>query len=443
MPSPEEYRDLLEARLHERWSRWQVYDAYYEGDHRLAFATTKFREAFGTLFAAMADNWMPMVVDSSVERLEVQGFRFGTDADDEAWAMWQANNLDAISDQTHTEAVKLGESYWLVEPGPDVPRITAEHPSQTIVAYAPGDRRTRVAALKKWNDDENHALATLYLPDKIYKWRSEKPLTSSKIEWVSREGGGANKLGEVPVIPLQNNPSMLRGGSSDLSGGAINIQNAVNKLLSDLLIGSEYQAYPQRVLMGVEPPRDPETGKILRHAELRASQSRLWYFPDSEVKVDEFSAADLDNFVKAIQHLVRHLTAQTRTPPHYVIGEIVNASGDALKAAETGLVSKVRRKMKPFGEAHEDAIRLAFRAQGDTERANALDAETIWRDPESRSQAETVDAAVKLSSIGVPNEVLWSRVGFSPQEINRMKAMQEADAFLSPDATQPAQPPAN
>jgi hypothetical protein len=130
-----------------------------------------------------------------------------------------------------------------------------------------------------------------------------------------------------------------------------------------------------------------------------------------------------------------------------VAGQIVNASGDALKAAETGLVCKVRDKMDPFGEAHEEAMRLGFKSIDPNDpRAEAFDAETIWRDPESRSQAELADSLVKLASIGVPQEVLWEKYGFSPQEIDRMKAIQEeerltAEAFAPPVA--PTVPPQN
>jgi hypothetical protein len=115
-----------------------------------------------------------------------------------------------------------------------------------------------------------------------------------------------------------------------------------------------------------------------------------------------------------------------------VLGEIVNASGDALKAAETGLVAKVRDKMEPFGEGHEEAMRLAFAAidAGDP-RSRALDAETIWSDPESRSQAETVDAAVKKQALGVPWEQIMEDVGYSPQQIDRMAAMRESEALLA------------
>ena len=124
---------------------------------------------------------------------------------------------------------------------------------------------------------------------------------------------------------------------------------------------------------------------------------------------------------------------------------------DALKAAETGLVSKVKDKQDPFGEAHEEMIRLAFRSvDADDPRATATNAETNWVDPESRSDAERVDAAVKLQGIGVPQEALWERIGASPQEIERWKVMAEteqleaeANALLNPPPVAPVngQPP--
>jgi hypothetical protein len=440
LPRPDEWRDLLVRRLDARWGTLRVYDAYYNGDQVLTYATQKFRDAYGGLFKALSDNWMPIVVDSSAERLRVQGFRFGgQDADNEAWEIWQANGLDGESSMLHTEAIKLSEAYWMVQPG-ETPRITAEHPSQCIVATDPSDRRNRLAALKKWSDGEN-VFANVYLPDRVVKYKQTRRAGVIDVLPDPRSGnwetigGSGNPLGVVPIIPALNNPSMIHGGRSDLAGGPIRIQDAINKLLADMLIGSEYQAYPQRVLLGVDQPRDASGNPIpMENLDEAASRSRLWMFPGPDAKAFEFTAADLKNFREAIDGLVRDLTAQTRTPPHYVAGQIVNASGDALKAAETGLVSKVRSKMQSFGEAHEEAMRLAFKARDPEDpRAEETQAETIWADPESRSQAELADALTKLASIGVPQEVLWERYGFSPQEIDRMKAMQAEDAFLNPE----------
>jgi hypothetical protein len=158
---------------------------------------------------------------------------------------------------------------------------------------------------------------------------------------------------------------------------------------------------------------------------------------DPAAKVYDLQAADLKNYVNAIEMFIQHLAAQTNTPPHYLLGNMVNISGDALTAAESGLVSKVEDKKDPFGEAHEDMMRLAFLSMGDVERANADDAETLWAPSERRSFAQVVDGASKLAQIGFPPETVAEELGWSPQRIARVKTQMIAD-----ERVRPLQPPA-
>lgn len=451
--SPAAWLELLEARLHERWNEWQVYDAYYEGDHRLATWLRRVSRAFqgtvlGTLLDGLTDNYMPLVVDSAAERLRVQGFRFGEDdTDDDAWRIWQANNLDGASNMVHTEAIKLGEAYWLVQPNGDVPRITCEHPSQMIVAHAPGDRTSRLAALKKWREN-GYYFANVYLPDRVVKYRTKekaqelRPTNWTQLETVS------NPLGEVPVVPVPNNPSMLRGGRSDLSFGAISLQDQISKTIADLLIGAEYHGLPQRVLLGVEAPRD-ENGRVI--SDMEAARSRLWYFNNENAKAHEFSQADLKGLRESTDGLIGDLAAQTRIPIYYFRPQAIsNISAEALIGLDAGLVSKTNDKKDPFGEGHEETMRLAFKARDPRDpRAQATSAETVWADTESRSHAQVVDAAIKKQTLGVPFEQIMEDVGYSPQQIDRMVAARKADEFLgfqpsvNGDAREPAVPSGN
>jgi hypothetical protein len=430
------WRDYLIHKLDVRWAEWASYDAYYEGDQQLAFMTRKFRDAYGGLFQHLTDNYMPLVVDAAAERLRVQGFRFGSeqDADDDAWQIWQANGLDAESNMVHTEAIKLGCAYWMVQPNGELPRITAEHPSQVIVACSPGDRRTRIAGLKKWADGE-FIYANVYLSDRVVKYRTTQ--RALRLEREDRRwetiGAVSNPLGEVPIIPVPNNPSMLRGGKSDLAGGPMPIQDGINKLLADMFIGSEYQAYPQRVLLGVDAPRDAQ-GNVIRNAELQASQSRLWMFPNENAKAFEFSASDLNNFRNSIDGLIGDLAAQARVPIYmFRPAAISNISAEALIGLDAGLVSKTNDKKDAMGEAHEDAIRLAFKSiDPKDERAQFVAAETIWRNTESRSRAQLVDAVTKEVAMGLPFEIALERLDYSPTEIDRILAIKEAEALLAP-----------
>lgn len=446
--TPAGWLELLDARLRARQQATKLYEDYYNGNHRLAFATSKFRETFGTLFAAFSDNWCQLVVDAAVERLKVEGFRFGKDssANDAAWEIWQANGLDADSKLGHREAVKCGESYVLVDPNGGDPRITVEHPIEAIVAMAPGSRRQRLAGLKRWVDDDGFVYATLYLPNEIYKFQSQRKapsyVGSGKVNWQRRgdDPGGSHRLGAVPLIPLCNSPSMMWGGQSDLQP-AIPLQDAANKLISDMLVASEFQAFQQRWATGMDIPTDPETGLPRPAAQLEAAMSRLWVSSSADTTFGAFPQVDLKPYVSAVEMIVQHLAAQTRTPPHYLLGQSgAFPSGESLQSTETGLVARVEDKQVTFGEAWEEALRLAFRAKGNETLAGAVDAETIWRDPESRTEGEHVDATLKLQALGVPQEALWERAGFTPQQIRRFRKLKEKEAAAAPPTAPIAEP---
>jgi hypothetical protein len=436
--TPLDWVQILSERLDVQAYRVMIPEAYYNGDHPLQFATSKFKEAFGNLFAAFADNWCPIVVDAPVERLQIIGFRTGGKrADADAWDIWQRNALDIESVIAHTEAGKCGTAYLLVDPNNGNPRITVEHPSQMIVATDPGDRRKRLAALKRWQGDDGFAYATLYLPDYILKFESATALQvfAGPIEWLPRadDRGGRNALGVVPVIQLDNQPGLLLGGESDLKP-AIPIQNAINKLCTDMLVASEFGAFRQRVLTGMEIPRDPETGRPLGRDEIVSAMSRLWVFEPADAKVTDLPATDLGNFVRSIEMFKADLAAQTRTPPHYLLGQVVNASGDALKVAEAGLDSKCRRKILNYSDPWEEAVALALQSKG--RKIDASGVESLWSDPERTSLAQMVDAAVKKQTLGIPREVIWLELGYTPVQIDEMKALSEREVIPPPTTEQ-------
>jgi hypothetical protein len=90
----------------------------------------------------------------------------------------------------------------------------------------------------------------------------------------------------------------------------------------------------------------------------------------------------------------------------------------------------VRRQHLHFGESWEQVIRLGFQIKDDP-RADEPAAETIWGDPESRTEGEHVDAVVKMRSLEIPLEALWERVGATPQEIARWKTMRAEASLLA------------
>lgn len=425
--SPQWWLKRLERDLAIRAKTIARWNAYYEGDHELAFATERFKAAFGGQFRELADNWMALVVDSVEERLNVEGFRFGTDtADGDAWYMWQANNLDGESGLGHLEALATGTAYVLVDPTGEsgtlaakaVPLVTVEDPTQVIHATDPANRRVRPAALKRWRDDiDNRDLAVLYLPDTVFH------LERKRGKWDTLEEV-PNPLGVVPVVPLENRTRLLGEGVAE-HRNVIPLQDAVNKLLADMIIASEFAAFFQRWATGIDIPEDPVTGKAV--APFDVGLDKLLVDSDPDARFGAFPASDLSNYVKAIELGIQHIASQSRTPPHYLLGSMGTwPSGESLRATETGLVAKVRRRMRSFEDSWEEVVRLCFKARGDS-RADIVDAETVWRDPESRTESEHIDALSKLQALQVPVAQLWEDAGYSPQQIARFRTMSAED----------------
>ena len=445
--SPIEMVKVLEEELASRQVTLSRLQDYHDGKHRLAFTSQKFRDAFGGMFASFADNWCQLVVDAVEERLNVEGFRYGSDpkADGDAWKIWQANGLDADSQLAHSEALIKGDAFAIVWGDNDgKPKISIESPRDVVVAFAPGNRKHRLAALKRWRDDDG-THATLFLPDAVYKFIKDKD--SANGEWVPKMHTSEpwplpNPLGVVPVVPLTNRASLTSHYGVSEFMNVIPQQDAVNKLLADMLVASEYIAFPQRYVTGLEIPVDENTGRPI--PPFQVALDKLLVAEDPAAKFGTLSAGDLTNYVTGIETLVQHIASQTRTPPHYFYLGGNFPSGDAIKSAETGLVAKSRRKMRFFGEAWEEVMRLSFKVLGDP-RGDMHETETIWADPEYRSEAELADALIKRSAIGVPRQQLWEDAGYTMTQISRFKAMEADDALtglLAPPAVAPQTPPA-
>jgi hypothetical protein len=441
-PDPFVWVQFLGTVLTQRYQQTQMFDTYYRGEHPLPHGSTTqaARAAYRRLLRESRSNWAELVVDAVNERLRVVGFRFtGNEQGDlDVWQnVWQDNAFDAHSDEVHIESLVWGYAYAIVWPNDDGDvRITPEHPSE-VICYAPASNRYLISmALKRWRDDWGYWHATLYTPGNIYKFvstgGSSAVAPSGVSGWVTRQPVSEpwplpNPFGQVPVIQFPNNPRLLTGGRSELSGGQTDIMDRINETVFNRMLAAQFAAFRQKWVTGMEIPRDPETGEPKE--PFNAAVDRLWMTENPDAKFGEFDEATLQNYIGAAESDIQALASISRTPSYYLLPHGPMPSGEALKAAETGLVAKVRRRQRFFGESWEAMVRLALRMMGDP-RADDTSCETIWADPESHSEAQTADALVKLAQIGVPAEMLWERAGFSPQQIARMTQQRADEALL-------------
>jgi len=436
---PEWWLAVLSERLAVRASRFRKRIAYYRGDHELLFLTEKYRQAFGHWLRCISDNWCQVVIDAVVERMAVEGFRFDdTDADREAWDIWQANALDVYADDLHTLMLCCGEAATITRP-PEVdggfPVVTVENPLEVTVYGSPANR---VAALKRHRGFDGHVYAEVFMPEATYYYVSARPIEPGQMANARFEADGSesNTLGVVPVVPFRNvgaavSDMQIEPAPSDLDP-VMPMQDTINKLVADLMIDAEFSAFKQKVFIGIDTATD-EQGRPLTSVESAAN--RIITLSNPEAKTAEFSAADPTGLIKAIEMRNQQLCAIARIPPYYLLGQSGTfPSGESLKAAETGIVRKTLRRCRVAGESWETTLRLAFGWLGDRDRASAYNAETIWANPETRSDAVVADAMTKKADVGIPLQQLEEDAGYTPSQIARMDRMREEESSVGPTA---------
>ena len=422
----------------------------YEGRHRLAIGD---EELDLSDFQEMArSNYLSLVVEAVVERQKVVGFRSGDgpEGDDETWKLWQSANLDADQTLLYRTARSCRRAYVIVGPHPrkrDKVLATVEHPSQVTVETYPEDDREVRAALKFFKDDIlGLPTAYLYLPTAVVKFRARSAggaltpaffAAQAVAEWEVVSVSENPTAPEVPVVEFGNRPTLLGRCRAEFED-VVPIQNRINQTLLHRLVAEKFASFRQTAILNIALEED-EDGEPTA-PDLPTSPGLAWLLQGEHLAMWQSEQTDTAAIIKAVETDIRDLAAITRTPPHYLLNSIVNASGDALKSAETGLVAKVKERNLQDGESWEQVVHLMHVVAGTGRAAESL--EVVWADPESRSLAEVSDAVLKQKDAGVPWRMRMEQLGYSPPEIDRMEADRAADALLASFALPPEPTPA-
>ena len=190
--------------IEDRRPGYELAADYYDGDHRLPYASERWKRAFQQVIARLRDNLMPVVVDSLVDRLQVAGFgvdvlgqagprpmldsrgrspngqppptpaddttpsgapleagaepsdpwtAMAEDARQRAASNWAYNRMDAKQREVHEEAVKKGDAWVMVWPDANGRACIYPNEAELIhTEYDPELPGTKLWAVKLWED---------------------------------------------------------------------------------------------------------------------------------------------------------------------------------------------------------------------------------------------------------------------------------------------------
>jgi hypothetical protein len=414
----EQVRTLLGIRAAEADKLDLVHD-YWRGKQDYPVLPTNVPREVRHLAKMSRVNMVALVVDVLTQSVAVEGFREPRSAANDAavWDIWQGNKMDARQTAVHRAAAAYGASYVLVLPGEPHSVMRGASPRDLTAAYVELDdewpqyalevRRTGKIVRYRLYDDE----AVYFLVDRAQRTHNGALELSDDVEFL---GANEHGMGVCPVVRFRNHEdldddSCLLGEIEPL----IPLQDQIDHTTFGLLVAQHFQAFKQRYIIGWTAEAEV--------AQATAA-SRLWAFEDPDVKVGEFGQVDLGGYLDSRTATTELLATLSQTPPHHLLGKLVNLSAEALAAAESGQRRKVAERETTWGESWEQALRLAAQAE---DLAVSDAAQVRWRDTEARSLAQVVDALGKMATmLDIPKQALWERIpDASDQDVERWREM--------------------
>jgi hypothetical protein len=404
----EHIEEAIEA-FRSRESYYAKAERYYAGRHDLAFATDKFRNAFGSLFREFALNLCPAVVDSLRDKLRIAGFSVDEAAAGASVAdlnrmtarIWDAGRMGTRAGEIHREMLVYGDAYMIVWPDfTGFPRLFPNRAANCTVVADDEDPNLIIRAVKHWRTKDKRIRLNIFYPDRIEKFVAtdafDGPMTSSdRFVSVGEMPVVENPFGRVPVFHFANNARLGEAGTSELDA-VIPIQDGLNKSMLDMLVAMEFSAYRQRWAAGIETDIDGD-GKPV--SPFTAGVDHLWISQNPEAKFGDFATANLEQFLKVKDSFRGDIASVTGVPLHYftVNSARTHASGEALRNAEARFLAKVRDRQASLGQVWADAMGFALEIAG-MGKGNRL--VTRWEDPSPLSDREQLENALLRRRLG-------------------------------------------
>ena len=429
-----------------RLPRYTLFRQYDEGDHRLLFATEKYRNAFGDLFREFADNLCEDVVDGITDRLQIiswssQDKALNALADE----VWERNQGEARSGAVHRNGFREGDGFTIVQTDRENrARVYRQHPTQMAVRYSTEAPDEMDLAAKVWKAGTRYRV-NLYYPDRTEKYASKglgmdggmpkasafRLLAAGDPALAEDEDGRTEHEDGIPVFHYPN--GKLSDYGKSILRGVIPLQDALNKAVADMLVTMEGHAAPIRWARGIEVERDPLTGQEkdpFRNAHQPGSVMRTG---SKDAMFGQFDPAAMDGFLDVQDSFKIEIARKGYLPPYAITlrsGNATPPSGVSLLVAEGRTIKLARDRQRDWGSERRREMAYALRLEMGTRDVTASDLDLEWAPPETRDEKALIETLLLKKDLGVPTRQILIEAGYSSDEVDEFldEAQENEDA---------------
>ena len=413
---------------------------YYDGDQPLMYTAKRMRDLFDDLdMATFVENWCAVVVDAANDRIHLQGLSSeNTQVADVLEEIWQDLDLGLEASDVHEAAIVIGEAYIIVWPDEEEEAklsVFYNDPRLVHLFYDPSNPKRKWYGAKWWVDAYSYVRMTLYYPDRLEYYRSDKvakSVTNSKSFMPyspdDTEGGDVvdNEYEEVPIFHFRMERRKTKGDLVNV----IPLQNAINKLVTDMMVAAEYGAFRQRWIIS-----------NANTEALKNAPNEIWEIPagdgtGQQSAVGQFEATDLANYIKSIDHLASAVAIISRTPKHFLFQQGGDPSGEALVAMEAPLNKRCEDHIDRFTPTWKEVARFILRILDQEVEKDELIA--TFDKPETIQPTAEAEIRTQGKAAGIPLVTLLRDEGKDEAWLEQMKKDKEEEVEMNQKNLGPA-----
>jgi hypothetical protein len=352
--------------------------------------------------------------------------------------IWRDNEMDIEAPEVHQKMLTYGDAYLFVginDEDEDRVDLFFNSPTSVRVLYQDENPRKKRLAIKRWEVGprfQKRIRVNLYYPEGTYKFISDSTTKAGapafKVftdESTDEKGFIPNESGEIPFFHFRTARPYGRPEHKKAYGP----QDALTKLITNMMSTSDFAAFPQRWALqetgtttdddldwdaGDSDTQDEKNPSDLQ-SQLISGPGRIWPLRNMKA-VGQFSAADVEQFLKPINTFTGLMAAVTATPVSYFLVALgataTPASGESQRKGESPFLSKVNARQLSAEASWQDAMGYGLRLLG-------LEAEVKvrWAPSQVVSGESGWKAVQEQQKAGVPVRQTLLEAGYTEAEV--------------------------
>lgn len=301
----------------------------------------------------------------------------------------------------------------LVLPGEEGIDLLMVEPTRGVPDLDPEDFRQVRAYLVQAPDrsQKTKAWETLvYTDEEVLRFRAEHP----NAPW-ARVGRERHRIGEIPVVHIQNLPQPFAYSGLSEVEPLIPLQDELNTRLSDRANRVTFQSFKMYLGKGIERFTDRPVGP-----------GQMWQTDNPDAEIQEFGG-DADNpseteHIREIRDAMDKTSGVSPVAAGVIRGRVGNlTSENALRIVMVGLLAKTARKRMTYGQGIRRMCALILQAADAygwlKTRPEDREVRLDWPEALPGTEQQELRNAQLKQELGVPRTQLLTELGYPESSV--------------------------